>query len=172
MHGQHRFPQVACLGGAKMAKPLSIGDIFQILTSEGICYGQILHKHPKWKYVVGVFYDFPHTTPTDFTDYVSRVPDYITPFLINIAVSRGYFAVIGNVPVASCNAQFPIFKSSNNADKGDAAIWFFWDGEREWRRSGLLSETEKRYPNGPSLPSAPLLIQRIQERYCACLEGN
>ena len=150
-----------------MGKGVSIGDVFQVLTSEGVCYGQILHKHPKWKFVVGVFYDFPDQAPADFADYVNRVPDYITPFLINIAVSRGYFSVVGNVPIAPCNARFPTFKASNNPGRGDATIWFFWDGEREWRGSEPLSDTEKLYPYGPSLPSAPLLVQRIQERHCA-----
>jgi hypothetical protein len=42
-----------------MARHVTTGDIFHILTSEGICYGQVLHKHPKWRFVVGVFYDFP-----------------------------------------------------------------------------------------------------------------
>jgi len=148
-----------------MAKRVSIGDIFQILTSEGVCYGQVLHKHVKWKFVVGVFYDFPAKRPADFTDYVNRVPDYTTLFLINIAVSQGLFSVVGTVPVAPCNATFPTFRGSNNPGQGDATIWFFWDGKREWRASGPLSETEKRYPRGPSLPSAPLFVELIQKQY-------
>lgn len=148
-----------------MGKRVAIGDIFQILTTEGICYGQVLHKHPKWGFVVGVFYDCPAKQPADFADYVNRVPDYVTTFLINIAVSRGYFAVVGNVPVAPCNAEFPIFRNANNPGQGDATIWFFWDGEREWRATGPLTEEQSHYPRGPSLPSAPLFVELIQKRY-------
>lgn len=149
-----------------MAKRVAIGDIFPILTSEGICYGQVLHKHPKWRFVVGVFYDFPPKRPTDFADYVNRVPDYVTTFLINHAVSRGLFTVVGNVPVAPCNAEFPIFRNANNPGQGDATIWFFWDGQREWRATSPLTEEQRRYPRGPSLPSAPLFVAMIQNRYC------
>lgn len=148
-----------------MAKRVVVGDIFPILTSEGICYGQVLHKHPKWRFVVGVFYDFPSKPPADFNGYVNRIPDYVTTFLINHAVSRGLFSIVGNVPVAPCNAQFPIFRNANNPGQGNATIWFFWDGEREWRANGPLTEEQRRYPRGPSLPSAPHFVELIQKQY-------
>lgn len=148
-----------------MVKRVTVGDIFAILTTEGVCYGQVLHKHPKWRFVVGVFYDFPQKRPADFTEYVNRVPDYITTFLINHAVSQGLFSVVGNVPVAPCNAAFPTFRNANNPGQGDATIWFFWDGVREWRSTGLLTEEQKLYPRGPSLPSAPHFLELIQKRY-------
>lgn len=148
-----------------MAKRVVIGDIFQILTTEGICYGQVLHKHPKWGFVVGVFYDFPDKQPEDFTEHVNRVPDYITTFLINNAVSRGYFAVVGHAPVAACNAAFPTFRNTNNPGQGKATIWFFWDGEREWRANGPLTDEQGRYPRGPSLPSAPMFLDLIQKQH-------
>jgi hypothetical protein len=148
-----------------MGKRVAIGDIFQILTTECICYGQVLHKHAKWGFVVGVFYDFPDRRPDDFTGYVNRVPDYVTTFLINHAVSQGLFTVVGNVPVAPCNATFPTFRNANNPSHGDATIWFLWDGEREWRANGPLTEEQRRYPRGPSLPSAPLFVEMIQKQY-------
>lgn len=148
-----------------MAKRISIGDIFPILTPEGVCYGQVLHTHQKWKYVVGVFYDFPNKMPDDFAEYVNRRPDYVTMFLINAAVSQGIFSIVSNVPVAECNAAFPIFRNANNPGQGDATIWFFWDGAREWRAGSPLSEEEKRYPRGPSLPSAPYFLEMIQQGY-------
>lgn len=148
-----------------MGKRVTVGDIFAILTTEGVCYGQVLHSHEKYKFVVGVFYDFPDKRPADFTDYVNRAPDYITTFLINHAVSQGLFSVVGNVPVAPCNAAFPTFRNANNPGQGDATIWFFWDGMREWRAAGPLTEEQRRYPRGPSLPSAPMFLELIQNQY-------
>jgi hypothetical protein len=148
-----------------MAARVKIGDIFQILTSEGICFGQVLHTHPKWKYVIGVFYDFPGQTSVNFSEYVDRRPDLTTMFLINHAVQRGYFTIVGNVPVAECNVDFPIFRETNNPGLGDGTIWWFWDGNREWRVDHPLTDEEKKYPRGPSLPSAPLLLRYIQDGY-------
>lgn len=145
-------------------KRVKIGDIFQILCREGICFGQIMHKHQKWGYIVGIFYDFPDEHPKDFAKYVNRRPDLITPFLINIAVHRGYFAIVDNVPVADINAQFPIFRGTNNPNDGDNTLWWFWDGEREWRVDRPLTESEKQYPE-KALISAPLLIQYIEDTY-------
>jgi hypothetical protein len=148
------------MGGRRV----KIGDMFQILSRKGICFGQILHEHVQWGYIIGIFYDFPEQHPKDFKEYVNRRPDLITPFLINIAVSRGYFAVVDNVPVAAVNAKFPIFRGTNNPGEGDNTLWFFWDGKREWRVERQLTDEEKFYPE-KSLPSAPLLIEYIEDGY-------
>jgi hypothetical protein len=148
----------------KTGKPVKIGDIFQILSREGICYGQILYKHKKWGYIIGVFRNFYDEEPTDFSDIVNRKPDFIVPFLINIAVSRGYFVIVGHTPIADCNTKFPIFRGTNNLGEGSNTLWWFWDGEREWRVDRPLTEIEKRYPR-KSLISAPLLIQYVEDDY-------
>lgn len=36
-------------------KKIDVGDVFQILTSIGLCYGVVTHNHPKWKWVVAIF---------------------------------------------------------------------------------------------------------------------
>lgn len=148
-----------------MARRATVGDIFAILTTNGVCYGQVLHRHEKYRFVVGVFYDFPARQPADFSGYVSRAPDYITTFPIAQAVSRGLFSVVGHATVAPCNAAFPIFRNSNNPGQGDATIWFFWDGNRQWRTTGPLTDEQKRFPRGPTLPSAPMFLELIQRQY-------
>ena len=62
------------------------------------------------------------------------------------------------------NAQFPIFRGTNNPNDGDNTLWWFWDGERECRVDRPLTESEKLYPE-KALISAPLLIQYIEDGY-------
>ncbi|MBO0131598.1 MULTISPECIES: Imm26 family immunity protein [Agrobacterium] len=145
-------------------KTVKIGDVFQILTSEGICYGQVTHTHPKWKFVVAVFRQFFAKEPEDFSSLVCQDPQFITTFLIQDAVRQGLFTLVANVPVSEKLENFPIFRGTNNL-KGDDTLWFFWDGEKEWRVKRPLTNEEKKYPEGPSLPSAPLLIEMIEKNY-------
>ena len=145
-------------------KTVKIGDIFQILTSHGVCYGQVTHKHPEWRFVVAIFREFFLKTPKDFTQLVSREPQFITTFLIQDAVRRGLFTLVANVPVAEHLREFPTFRSTNNL-KGNETMWFFWNGGEQWKVHRPLTDQEKRYPKGPSFPSAPLLIEKIEKDY-------
>lgn len=55
-------------------KTVKVGDIFQILTSEGICYGQVTHTHPKWKFIVAIFREFFPKPPKGFTEIIAQEP--------------------------------------------------------------------------------------------------
>lgn len=143
---------------------VKVGDVFQILTSEGICYGQVTHTHPKWKFVVAIFREFFTEEPKDFTTVVSKEPQFVTTFLIQDAIRQGLFSLVTNTPVAEHLREFPIFRSTNNL-KGDDTMWFFWAGEKQWKVHRPLTSQEKKYPKGPSLPSAPLLIEKIETDY-------
>ena len=145
-------------------KTVQIGDVFQILTSEGVCYGQAINKNTKWGFVVAIFREFYGKHPSDFTEIVNREPQFITMFLLQYAVRQRLFALVDNVPVAKALAEFPTFRSTNNLN-GDETMWFFWKGDKQWKVHRPLTEEEKKFPKGPSLPSAPLLIKRIQEDY-------
>ncbi len=145
-------------------KAVKIGDVFQILTSEGVCYGQVTHTHPEWKFVIAIFREFFSKEPGDFSSVVSQDPQIITTFLIQHAVRQGLFTLVANAPVSEHLQKFPIFRGTNNL-KGEDTLWFFWDGEKEWRIKRPLAGEEKKYPKGPTLPSAPLLIEMIEKNY-------
>jgi hypothetical protein len=123
-------------------KTVQVGDVFQILTSEGVCYGQVINTHHKYKFVVAIFREFFPKKPKDFTEVVSKEPQFITIFLIQDAVRQGLFSLVANVPVADHLKKFPIFRGTNNLKANDT-IWFFWDGERQWREQRPLTEEEK-----------------------------
>lgn len=146
------------------SKNIKVGDIFQILTSKGVCYGQIINTHQEWKYIVAIFREFFSKEPSDFTTLVLQEPQLITAFLIDEAVKQGLFKIVDNVPVDSRLSEFPIFRGTNNL-KGDDTIWWFWDGINEWKVDRELTESERKYPEGPTLLSAPLLIELIEKDY-------
>jgi hypothetical protein len=141
-----------------------VGDVFQILTSEGVCYGQVTHKHPTWKYLIGIFRDFRSKEPEDFNEYVNQIPQFVTPFLIGTAIQRGYFAVVANVPVAQENAKPITFRGTNNPGCGEKTIWWLIDESGERRLERPLTNEELRYPRD-ALISAPLLIEMIEKDY-------
>ncbi|MBO9519444.1 MAG: hypothetical protein J7493_15385 [Porphyrobacter sp.] len=145
-------------------RSIKIGDVFQILTSQGVCYGQVTHSHARWGWIVAIFREFFDEEPVDFKDVVKKEPQFVTAFLIEHAVKEGLFSLVANVPVPASIAKFPIFRGTNNL-KGEETMWFFWDGEKEWKVQRPLTNEEKRYPEGPSLPSAPVLIERIERDY-------
>jgi len=145
-------------------KTVQIGDVFQILTSQGVCYGQVINTHPKWKFVIAIFRQFFDKPPSDFGELVDCEPQFVTTFLLQDAVKQGLFSLVDNVPVSEKLREFPTFRSTNNL-KGDDTMWFFWDGDKQWKVHRPLTETEKYFPKGPSLPSAPLLVERIEQDY-------
>ena len=143
---------------------VKVGDIFQILTSEGVCYGQVIHTHPKYKFIVAIFREFFTKQPDTFEELVSYSPQLITPFLIQHAIKQGLFSLVDNAEVAEIHKNFPIFRDTNNLRKDGKTLWWFWDGKREWKVERELSKEEKKYPSC-SLPSAPQLIQWIETNY-------
>ena len=145
-------------------KRVKVGDIFQILTSEGVCYGQVINTHSEWDHVIAIFREFFSKHPKNFSDVVNKEPQLITTFLIQYAVRQGLFTLVDNVPVADGLKSFPIFRGTNNLGDDDT-MWFFWNGSEEWKVHRPLTEEEKKYPVGPSFPSAPLLIKRIEQDY-------
>jgi hypothetical protein len=145
-------------------KTVQVGDVFQILTSEGVNYGQITHTHPKYKFIIAIFREFFDKEPKDFEFLVSKQPQFITTFLIQDAVRQGLFSLVDNVAVSAHLSDFPTFRDTNNL-KGDDTMWFFWKGEKQWKVHRPLTDEEKKYPVGPYFPSAPLLIERIEKDY-------
>jgi hypothetical protein len=105
-------------------KTVQAGDVFQILTSEDICYGQVTHTHPEWKFVIAIFREFFSAPPEYLSVVIAKQPQFVTTFLIQDAVRQGLFALIANLPVPERLRQFPIFRSTENSKDGHA-MWFF-----------------------------------------------
>jgi hypothetical protein len=56
--------------------------------------------------------------------------------------------LIANFPVPEFAQKFPVFKATNALPKSDPkdAIWWLWDGKKEWRVGKLSEKEQKKYP--------------------------
>ena len=150
-----------------MAKRIKIGDVMQILTSIGVSFAQVTHKHHEYSWLIRVFPGtYPHN-PKDFTAIVNQEPQFSAFFGVQVAVNRGFFSIVANVPVSEQNQRFPIFRGGHHGRDGKTVLsWWLWDGEKSTRLDRPLTEEEKKYPL-TGFPSAPLIIEWIEKGYRA-----
>ncbi|WP_215398953.1 hypothetical protein [Rheinheimera oceanensis] len=146
-----------------MAKKVKQGDVLQILTSQGIAYAQVTHKHPEFGYLIRVFSGFYGKKPADFSSVVSGPVQFSAFFVVQSAVNQGLLSVVANVPVCESLQVFPTFRSRNGGQGGSIWLWNGGDAVRLGR--GLIPE-ELKYPT-EGIISAPLLVERIEKEYRA-----
>ena len=61
-------------------------------------------------------------------------------------MSRGIFEVVGNEPLRPDLQEFPLFRAGNRGLPGtQVAVWWLYDGEKEWK-IGELSEEQRKLP--------------------------
>lgn len=144
-----------------MAKRIKIGDILQILTSEGVCYAQITHKHPEFGFLIRVFTGFYDKTPNDFEKVTQSLVQFSAFFVAQSAVNQGLLSVVANSPVPAHLADFPVFRSRSGGPGG--SIWL-WDGENSERLERKLTPDEMKY-SVRGIISAPLLVERVEKGY-------
>ena len=82
-----------------MAKKVRLGDILQVLTSQGVAYVQVTHKHPEFGFLIRVFPGFHNEQPKDFSAVVDGEPQFSAFFVVQSAVNQGLLSVVANVPV-------------------------------------------------------------------------
>ena len=143
---------------------IKIGDVIEISHRAGISYGQVINTNKRYKFVLAVYEGSYNVRPDDLDSIVSQRVQFITLFLVQDAVNQGIFDLIGNTSVPLNLKRFPIFRTTNNPGQGRKTMWWFWDGENEWRVDTPLTWEQKQYPKR-SLPSAPVLIDWIENNF-------
>ncbi|WP_394887062.1 hypothetical protein ACG873_20275 [Mesorhizobium sp. AaZ16] len=149
-----------------MAKRVRIGDVMQILSSQGVSYAQVSHKHTQYGFLIRVMPGTYDRKPQEFSAVVDQEPQFSTFFLVQTGINQGLFAIVANVPVAPRNQAFPTFRTTGYGRNGERGSWWLWDGQDEVRLDRLLTDAEKRYPLR-GIISAPLLVERIDKGYRA-----
>lgn len=149
-----------------MTKRIKIGDTIQILTSKGVCYAQVTHKHSRYGYLLRVFDSFRTDRPNNLGEVVASPVLFSAFFPVQKAVDEGLVANVGNSSVTAANSVFPIFRTSARDRDGRRGPWWLWNGETEVMLTRGLSDEEKRYPVH-GIISAPLLVERIEKGYRA-----
>ncbi len=146
-----------------MAKKVKVGDLIQVLTSQGVAYAHYTHKHDEYGYFIRVFTGFYAEVPMDYDKVCNSNVLFSAFFPLQSAVNQGLVSVVGNMDVAPSLSTFPVFRARNGGAGG--SIWL-WDGANSVRLDRPLTHVEQCFPV-KSIISAPLLVDRIQRGYRA-----
>ena len=144
-----------------MAKKVKLGDILQVLTSKGVAYAQVTHRHPEYGFLIRIYPGFYNERPTDFLPVVAHEPSFSAFFPVQTAVNQGLVCVVANTPVPEQLQLFPTFRARAGGPGG--SLWL-WDGDEEYRLDRAFSPQEQKYPTR-GIISAPLLVERIEKNY-------
>lgn len=145
-----------------MAHRAKIGDILEIPIANGLAYAQYTHQHPTHGGLIRVFDTIFDSRPNDLSELVKGPVRFSTFLPVRAAVSRGIFKVIGHHEVAPFNQRFPIFRNGIEDPKTKkVSVWWFWDGEKEWKVGEIRPEERKMPIVG--VWNATMLVKRIEE---------
>jgi hypothetical protein len=144
-----------------MPKQVRIGDILEIPTSKGLAYAHYTHQHPTHGGLIRLFEAVLENRPSDFSELANGPVRFSTFLPVAAAVKRRVFKVVGHEVVAPHNQPFPIFRNGIADPKTKkVSVWWFWDGEREWK-VGQITPEERKMPI-VGVWNATLLVERIE----------
>jgi hypothetical protein len=144
-----------------MSKRAKIGDIIEIPTTKGLAYAQYTHQHATHGGLLRVFDLLFESRPNDLSNLVGGSVRFSTFLPVTGAVAGGVFKVVGHEKIALHNQPFPTFHNGVADPKTKkVAVWWFWDGEREWKVGALTIEQRSMPIVG--VWNATLLIERIE----------
>lgn len=139
-----------------------IGDIIEIPTSKGLAYAQYTHQHPQFGGLIRVFDEIYKGRPENFSSLVNGQVRFSTFFPLQAAIKRGIYKVVAHHEVAGPNRSFPLFRNGVADPKTKkVSVWWFWDGEKEWRVGNITQEQRKLPLLG--VWNDTMLVQRIEE---------
>jgi hypothetical protein len=147
-----------------MAKKVKIGDVFEIKTKKGLAYAQYTHFHakpPRYGYLIRILPGFFHIRPSGFSDLVNLRSVFVKFFPLQAAVNRNIVTIVANESIPVEALSFPVFRAGMIDPKTKKVhVWWFWDGEREWK-IGAITEEQKKMPIR-GLVNDTMLIELIE----------
>ena len=144
-----------------MPKRVQIGEVFEIPTACGLAYAQYTHQCKPFGGLIRVFDPLFSKRPSVFFDLVQQEPRFSTFFPVVAAINRSIFEVVGDAPIAKHNQLFPTFRNGvTDPITKRVAVWWFWDGEKEWKVGDITPEQRKM----PLLAvwNASMLVKKIE----------
>jgi hypothetical protein len=144
-----------------MKRP-KLGDIIEIPTSKGLAYAQYTHQHSQYGGLLRVFDTLHEKRPENFSSLVKSEVRFSTFFPLHAAVRQGIYNIVAHEEVASPNRSFPVFRTGiADPQTKKVAVWWFWDGENEWRVGEITPEQRKMPLRG--VWNDTMLVYRIEE---------
>ncbi|WP_052821531.1 hypothetical protein [Pseudomonas syringae group genomosp. 3] len=122
-----------------MAKKVKLGDILQILTSQGFAYAQVIQKHPEFGFLIRTLSGFYNEQPKHFSAMLEGEPQFSALFVFQSAVNQDLLSVMANVPIPESLQVLPTLRSRNGGKGG--SIWL-WNGCEAVRLEREISSKE------------------------------
>ena len=140
---------------------LKIGDVVEIITSKGLAYAQYAHKHKQYGAMLRVFRRIFVSRPSEIPELVESEPAFMCFFPLGAAVDKGIVAIVEHCALPSNALRFPVFRAGVvDPSTSKVAVWWLWDGEKEWTVGELSEEQRKLSIRG--VWNDALLVQRIE----------
>ena len=141
---------------------LKPGDIVEIGTARGLAYAQYTHRHAMYGALLRVFGTFYSERPSSFADVTAQEPAFHCFFPLGAAVHREIVTIVGCEPLPMGAQALPLFRSGVvDPATGRVAMWWLWDGQKEWRVGDLSSEHRALPVRG--VWNDTLLVERIEQ---------
>jgi len=138
---------------------LLFGDLIEIPTPKGLAYAQYINRHRKYGALLRVFSNVLDRRPDDVKNTIGEV-QFICFFPLKAAVNQEIVTVVGYAPVPKEVSAFPTFRAGvMDPATGKVAVWWFWDGEKEWRVGTLTPEQRSMPIRG--VCNDTMLVERI-----------
>jgi len=138
-----------------------IGDVIEIRTTKGLAYAQYTHKHKQYGALLRVFNQIHPSKPSDLKELIAQHASFSCFFPLDAAVDRGIVSVVGNTAVPPEAQAFPIFRAGVvDPSNHKVAVWWLWDGAKEWKVGELTYEQKKLSIRG--VWNDTLLVERIE----------
>jgi hypothetical protein len=140
---------------------VSVGDVVEIHTSNGLAYVQCSQDHPRYGHLVRVLPGFHEATPLDLQRLVYGKESLIVFFHLHAAVKVGLFKIVASCSVPERVRDLRVFRTGFQ-DQATKTVkeWWFWDGKSEWRLR-QVSNREQEIPI-PEVWFPGLLVEDIE----------
>ncbi len=140
---------------------IKLGDVVEISTPGGFAYAQYVNTHPKYGALLRVLSGVYPKRLTDVGTLVRRGDvQFLAFFPLQAAINKGILTRIANAPIPVAASEFPTFRTGiADPATGKVAVWWLWDGKREWK-VGTLSEAQRQLPIR-GIWNDTLLVERI-----------
>lgn len=145
--------------GKRTMARLILGDLVEISTPRGLAYAQYINSHKKYGALLRVFSGL-HDRRLEHVKFATGEVQFVCFFPLQAAVNREIVTVVGNELVPDEASAFPTFRAGViDPATGKVAVWWFWDGEKEWRVGTLTPEQRSMPIRG--VWNDTMLIERI-----------
>lgn len=147
----------------KTKKQKKIGDVYEVSTKKGFAYFQYTHFNDSHGSLIRIIPGLFEKRPMDLQSIVNGQEIHRVFFPIDSALSGDFIGWAGNYKIPDSAKKFPIMRARGYLKKGSdlVTVWWFWDGEKEWKVDDISSEDLKSYPIRCVITGTDLLIRII-----------